>query len=697
MDCGSLTEASVGNYSQLQGYPALFASPPYNLKVLASVDPENPAVLRALADDTAVRNGSGLLGTTTTIAVDWGSDGRGMEAAGGHAELTVLLLPGPSTLARTSTDVGAPLSLSFEAEPSGAAFLARLVVTGTDGRTVTCTRHLHLHAPPSRRNTTHMALTASPDNEPPLPGAVAREAWQCLRSPPSPLTIPLTVTRGVGLELELLGLDPSRHGHATMRGWLHAVLDAIEAEGAAAITTGDGASSRGGMSEARSHHVEKGEPTTAALLRAADSPSTTTHPSEEGPDRGYLPICCCGQTCCSQSCFTSEQQHRQPPAAMHPPEEEWSALCDRLRLWAVTNDHAITPFTPYAANSLAAELGLGPAAADAMSRSRGLVGIELKSPPPPNELRLGGIQEHQQKQRVPRDEDDDDDDDDDDDGDGAPDRGIDGSTLQRQQRPRPVAEIRLLFKLLHSIGFAAPDTGEKGTAAMLHCHVNVTNPEGAGRLLWHREILSVWQAWVKYDLVTTKLARSWLWRDRWAAPLYATGAEFTFDQKPWEQGRVKGLAELRANDVPVFVRRCHAAVRSRGFRECEDERGRLQVLFAPTLTPGKHVSLNLEHVTTFGTLEFRRMHATTDPDWVLCWSHFCAAFVEKFSRDRDGENGGERTGGGCLRHFLDAPDADTALRELEAAQASATQEMLEAEMGLPEGHLARMISYGSCG
>ena len=42
--------------------------------------------------------------------------------------------------------------------------------------------------------------------------------------------------------------------------------------------------------------------------------------------------------------------------------------------------------------------------------------------------------------------------------------------------------------------------------------------------------------WVRFDFVTMRFARSWCWRERWAAPLYATGAEFLFQEKAWEQG-----------------------------------------------------------------------------------------------------------------------------------------------------------------
>jgi hypothetical protein len=271
-----------------------------------------------------------------------------------------------------------------------------------------------------------------------------------------------------------------------------------------------------------------------------------------------------------------------------------------------------------------------------------MVCLELKSPPPPNTLsiRPGGGE------------------------------------------PLDCAEVSLLMHVLTHLGIAAPDTCERGASAMMHCHVNVCNLDAPGRSLDYREILAVWQAWVAYEFVTVKFARSWQWRDRWAAPLYATGAEFVFQQKPWEQGRVLHTAQLFSNDVPAFVRHCHAMVRSERFTNCRGEEERLALLFDPRRTPGKHVSLNVNHVTTLGTVEFRRMHSTTSGRSVTRWLHFCASFVEAF-----GDDGAPRA-----PHFLDAPDAETALRWLEEAQHSATLTMLETDMGLAAGQLDHLSS-----
>ena len=49
------------------------------------------------------------------------------------------------------------------------------------------------------------------------------------------------------------------------------------------------------------------------------------------------------------------------------------------------------------------------------------------------------------------------------------------------------------------------------------------------------ELLAVYFAWVKFDLVTARFARPWMWREPSVAPLYATGSEFQWHEKAREQ------------------------------------------------------------------------------------------------------------------------------------------------------------------
>ena len=47
----------------------------------------------------------------------------------------------------------------------------------------------------------------------------------------------------------------------------------------------------------------------------------------------------------------------------------------------------------------------------------------------------------------------------------------------------------------------------------------------------------------------------------------------------------------------------------------------------------RNCSLNLLALRKYGTVEIRRVHASLDSAFVVAWTRFCVAFVEKFSRD----------------------------------------------------------------
>ena len=73
----------------------------------------------------------------------------------------------------------------------------------------------------------------------------------------------------------------------------------------------------------------------------------------------------------------------------------------------------------------------------------------------------------------------------------------------------------------------------------------------------------------------------------------------------------------RRYDVPLFVRAVLAATAADGFGDL-DERAQLEALFgrrpgSAARGIGRYCSLNLRRLTSYGTLEFRRFHATLDP------------------------------------------------------------------------------------
>jgi len=238
------------------------------------------------------------------------------------------------------------------------------------------------------------------------------------------------------------------------------------------------------------------------------------------------------------------------------------------------------------------------------------------------------------------------------------------------------AELSCFVRVLRHLGAGAPalsDTANGGCS--LHVHVNVANASATagGDTLSHLEVLNVYLAWTRFDGVTARFARPWMWREPSMAPMYATGAEFAWHEKAWEQGS-SAAPDPATYDIPTFVRAVHAVGRSDGFSAL-DEPAKRERLFGraagtPATAIGRHCSLNLRRLTTYGTLEFRRFHGTLDDALIVRWAHFCVAFVECFR------------GGTSAQRLLDASneDLDAIVATLADEQATATAEALMREM-----------------
>ena len=310
-------------------------------------------------------------------------------------------------------------------------------------------------------------------------------------------------------------------------------------------------------------------------------------------------------------------------------------LCARLAMWENTVDAAVAPFEPAGAAAACAAAQPGTAAhtnpveaAAFMSRTKGVASIEFKSPRPPNELRFS--------------------------------RGA-------------AAEIRAAVALLAWRGAAAPDVCERGCAAALHVHVDVMH--GAAPLSV-RQLMCVFMTWVEMEFTVSSMTRSWVRRDKWAAPLYATGPEFAFTDKPWEQGLRPLTRGAAALDVPGFLRRAHAAWHA----------GDRDVASIFRETPGRLASLNVEAILKTGTVEFRCHHATLDPADVARWARFCVAFVDAASRDD-----------AWASLLFDADSAESCLRLLAEAQLRSTRSRLRGLVGahgVSDADLALLFQQG---
>ena len=171
------------------------------------------------------------------------------------------------------------------------------------------------------------------------------------------------------------------------------------------------------------------------------------------------------------------------------------------------------------------------------------------------------------------------------------------------------------------------------------------------------------------------------------APLYATGSEFAWHEKAWEQGQAS-TSDTSAYDVPSFLRAVRSICSEAGFHDLSEE-SKLERLFGraretPASRIGRYCSLNLRRLTTYGTLEFRRFHGTVDPALAICWAHFCVTFVECF-----------RTNSLAAR-LLQATQFEDALTELVAAQEAATAaDLMSAMAGFVDPSTAEYLMTAS--
>lgn len=193
------------------------------------------------------------------------------------------------------------------------------------------------------------------------------------------------------------------------------------------------------------------------------------------------------------------------------------------------------------------------------------------------------------------------------------------------------------------------DIGQSSTS--IHVHVNVTNPTA-----WPREavtdievevtssLLSVIFGWVCFDrVIGCHFNMPNVWRDRSFAPMYVTGPEFSWNEVSWRQGsstiKPEQVKHVKLNNLQAWFEHVHSCLNLKstsGEEKKEPEPNSLyEVVFDNEVlvnTISRWNSLNLLSLKQYGTIEFRRMHATLDSDFVSAWTWFCVGFVEKFSQ-----------------------------------------------------------------
>jgi hypothetical protein len=193
------------------------------------------------------------------------------------------------------------------------------------------------------------------------------------------------------------------------------------------------------------------------------------------------------------------------------------------------------------------------------------------------------------------------------------------------------------------------DLGQSGTS--IHVHVNVANPKAwpkhtvdqVNDLERTQSLLCVIFAWVVFDRVVERnFCMPNVWRDRSFAPMLPTGPEFAWRDLSWDQGSSTlsfdddgNINDANVYNLPAWFHHVHSScVGFFGQEENIESTSLFATVFdheTLTNTISRWNSLNLIPINLYGTIEFRRMHASLDADFVSAWTWFCVGFVERFS------------------------------------------------------------------
>ena len=287
-----------------------------------------------------------------------------------------------------------------------------------------------------------------------------------------------------------------------------------------------------------------------------------------------------------------------------------------------------------------------------------------------------------------------------------------GSRKSEFTSPMPPSELRFsrgaaleiscfVDGVLASTGaVAASISSACHSATATHVHINVSNPLSGGTVLSAMQICDVVLAWIRFDLVTQRFARPWLWCEPSCAPMYATGAELgTLDHLTWQKVTEAEVMEDIATPcafegngddkkyrcVPTFVRALHAMVNADDFGALS-EADKMDSLFGiggPGADLGRECSLNLSAIAKYGTLEVRRFHGTLDATLLTRWAAFCVSFVEVFAA--------------TASPILRLPTGAAALEALQLSQETASaDELLACMAGFVDPGTAKYFEGGLC-
>lgn len=247
---------------------------------------------------------------------------------------------------------------------------------------------------------------------------------------------------------------------------------------------------------------------------------------------------------------------------------------------------------------------------------------EYKSPPPPYELHHAFPPRHDGKDKA----------------DASIRLFLDGIMKNPAVSSKPV-----IVPLVSDIG---------QSASSIHVHVNIINPTAWPRKTMElsndmedtKSLLCVIFGWICFDQVVQNfVCLPNVWRDRSFAPMLCTGPEFSWREPSWEHGHSTvsldddgNVKDAKLYNIPAFFRHVFSCYKS---AHCQEEKKESPTSLFDTIfdqevlleTLSRWNSLNLISLKMYGTVEFRRMHASLNADFVSAWTWLCVGFVEKFS------------------------------------------------------------------
>jgi hypothetical protein len=123
--------------------------------------------------------------------------------------------------------------------------------------------------------------------------------------------------------------------------------------------------------------------------------------------------------------------------------------------------------------------------------------------------------------------------------------------------------------------------------------------------------------------------------------MHATGPEFSWNEVSWKHGsstiKPDQVKHVNLNNLQAWFKHVHTCLKSTSNEEKKEQESTylFDTVFDHEVlmnTISRWNSLNLLSLKPYGTVEFRRMHATLDSDFISAWTWFCVGFVEKFSQ-----------------------------------------------------------------